>query len=131
MSANSKQIGGSHYAKGGEYQHWDLITDNFGPGYLIGCATKYLTRWKDKNGKQDLQKALHYIEKLQEKVLLGEAYPPAVSPIGVMEFLAGNITTGEEAEAIRLLMEWGGVGAKESQLQRAWEIVDGLIKNQD
>lgn len=31
-------------------------------------AIKYLWRWKHKNGKQDLQKAVWYIKKLMEKV---------------------------------------------------------------
>ena len=30
----------------------------------IGAAIKYLWRWKFKNGKQDLQKAKEYIDKL-------------------------------------------------------------------
>lgn len=32
-----------------------------------GNAIKYLWRWKHKNGKQDLQKAVWYINKLMEK----------------------------------------------------------------
>ena len=32
-----------------------------------GNAIKYLWRWKRKNGKQDLQKAVWYINKLMEK----------------------------------------------------------------
>ena len=33
-------------------------------GYLEGCATKYIIRHHKKNGKQDVQKAEHYVEKL-------------------------------------------------------------------
>lgn len=129
MSANSKQVGGSHYAKGGEFQHWDLITNNYGPGYLIGCATKYLTRWREKGGRQDLEKALHYIEKLQEKVARGEAYPPAVMTEGLEEFLTSNRVDGPEADAIRLLMSWHQPRGHVRQLREAWEIVDGMIKD--
>lgn len=35
-------------------------------GYLEGCVQKYLWRWEQKNGKQDLQKAVEYLTKLIE-----------------------------------------------------------------
>lgn len=35
-------------------------------GYLEGCAQKYLWRWEEKNGKQDLKKAVEYLVKLIE-----------------------------------------------------------------
>lgn len=35
-------------------------------GYLEGCAQKYLWRWEDKNGKEDLEKAVEYLVKLLE-----------------------------------------------------------------
>lgn len=60
---NMKQIGGDHYKT--EYQHWDFVADTW-QHYLQGCATKYISRWTKKNGKEDLQKAVHYIEKLLE-----------------------------------------------------------------
>jgi len=60
---NANQVGGDHYRS--DYQHWDLI-ERHGIGYLEGCATKYVTRWRKKNGVQDLEKALHYVEKLIE-----------------------------------------------------------------
>jgi len=62
MIANEKQIGGDHYKTTGDLQHWDL----FGPEYLVGCATKYVSRWRRKGGNEDLEKALHYTQKLKE-----------------------------------------------------------------
>jgi hypothetical protein len=64
MSANSIQISGSHY-KDKAIQPWDYITQN-NIGYLEGCAIKYLSRWKDKGGVDDLRKARHYLDKLIE-----------------------------------------------------------------
>lgn len=58
---NKSQVGGSHYRS--EYQHWDWVID-IQLGYLESAATKYLTRWKEKNGLQDIRKSIHYIEKL-------------------------------------------------------------------
>ena len=63
MSANDKQVGGEHYKA--EYQHWDFVCDT-NMHYLLGCATKYLCRYKEKNGLQDLEKAKHYIQKAKE-----------------------------------------------------------------
>lgn len=66
MSCNDKQIGGTHYQHQ-EYQHWDFAVDVAGnDAYLKGCASKYIVRYKDKNGIEDLRKALHYIDKIEE-----------------------------------------------------------------
>lgn len=70
--ANDRQVGGSHYQEvtgvcphcRKEIQHWDLYA--LAP-YLIGNATKYVTRCLLKNGRQDLEKAIHYIQKLIER----------------------------------------------------------------
>jgi hypothetical protein len=64
MSANSHQIGGNHYAKH-SIQPWDYITQN-GLGYLEGNIVKYISRWRDKGGIDDLRKVIHYTEKLIE-----------------------------------------------------------------
>lgn len=55
------QEGGDHYQS--EYQHWSWVTD-IGMTYLPATATKYLTRWRKKNGLQDLMKAQTYLDKL-------------------------------------------------------------------
>lgn len=65
MSANDKQVGGTHYKKGGE-EHWDRQWRLYGRGYFVGCITKYVERYHEKNGLQDLQKAQHFLEKLVE-----------------------------------------------------------------
>lgn len=65
--ANERQVGGSHYKKGGGEEHWDrawrLRYDPF--QYII---TKWVERWRDKGGIQDLEKAKHAIEKYIEVV---------------------------------------------------------------
>lgn len=62
--SNAIQYGGDHY-KGKRIEPWDYIVAN-GIGFLDGTAIKYLSRWKEKNGVEDLRKAKHYIEKLIE-----------------------------------------------------------------
>ena len=59
-----KQIGGNHYSKLA-IQPVEYITKNK-LSYLQGNVIKYVTRYKDKNGLQDLQKAKHYIDMLIE-----------------------------------------------------------------
>lgn len=64
MSANNHQVGGSHY-KGKVIQPWDYIVAN-NLGYLEGNVVKYISRWRDKGGIDDLRKVVHYAEKLIE-----------------------------------------------------------------
>ena len=64
MNANDKQVAGTHYANK-VIQPWDFITANNIP-YIEGCIIKYVSRWKEKNGVEDLLKAKHYLEKLIE-----------------------------------------------------------------
>lgn len=63
-TANDRQPGGDHYMKKA-IQPWDFITDNNMP-YLDGNVVRYITRWRDKNGLDDLYKAQHYLEKIIE-----------------------------------------------------------------
>jgi len=62
--ANKVQVGGSHY-KQHKIQIWDAILD-WNLGYLEGCVVKYVARFRNKGGIEDLEKARHYIDKLIE-----------------------------------------------------------------
>lgn len=64
LKAVDKQVGGRHY-KGLEIQPVEYIHKN-DIGFCEGCAIKYLTRWRDKGGIQDLEKAKHFIDLLIE-----------------------------------------------------------------
>jgi len=54
------QIGGSHY-KNLEIQPIDYILGNQ-LGYAEGNVVKYVSRWRDKGGIEDLRKAKQYID---------------------------------------------------------------------
>lgn len=64
MEALNQQIGGSHY-KDMPIQPVEFILAN-NLGFCVGNCIKYLCRYKNKNGKEDLLKAKHYIELLIE-----------------------------------------------------------------
>lgn len=65
MSANDTQIGGGHYKAPGHEEHWDrawrLKYDCF--QYII---TKWVERWREKGGLEDLKKIRHAIDKYIE-----------------------------------------------------------------
>jgi hypothetical protein len=64
MKALEKQEGGSHY-KHFAIQPIEFIFKN-NIGFIEGNVIKYVCRHKDKNGKQDILKAIHYLEMLIE-----------------------------------------------------------------
>ena len=66
MSAKDYQVGGSHYKNKG-IQPIDYIMSNR-LDFCEGCVVKYISRWRDKGGIDDLHKAKHYIEFLIERV---------------------------------------------------------------
>lgn len=76
MSANN--TGPNHY-KDKPLQVWDYVVSN-NLGYLEGNVIKYITRWRQKGGVEDLRKAKHYIEKLIE-VETGEKPPATVNDV--------------------------------------------------
>lgn len=63
-SANAIQVGGQHY-KAKAIQPWDYIAAN-GLGFFEGNVVKYVSRWREKGGIEDLLKARHYLDKLLE-----------------------------------------------------------------
>lgn len=60
MSALNTQEGGSHY-KDMAIQPVEFIHAN-GLGFIEGSVIKYVSRWKNKNGLQDLRKARHFLD---------------------------------------------------------------------
>lgn len=54
-----EQIGGNHY-NNKRIQPIDYIIENNLP-YCEGNVVKYVTRHKEKNGAEDIRKAIHYL----------------------------------------------------------------------
>jgi hypothetical protein len=62
--ALKKQVAGEHY-KALPIQPVEYVYRN-DIGFFEGNVIKYVTRWRDKGGIADLEKAKHYIEMLIE-----------------------------------------------------------------
>jgi len=122
MSANDKKI--PHYAS--EYQHWDLAI-TLPMGYLEGCSTKYIARWRRKDGIEDLHKAMHYLDKLIE-VYVPKPIPRNMSrsevQYEVSRFSAMNKLSVIEEEYILLLSNY----RYEDDLRTARLILEDIIE---
>lgn len=71
-NALKEQVGGSHYKDSPiqpvEYSHANKL------GFIEGSVVKYVSRHRQKNGRQDIEKAIHFL-----KILLDLEYPNEVS----------------------------------------------------
>ena len=101
-----KQVGGDHYE--GKYQHWDWCDDCRVP-YLESAATKYIQRWRDKNGVEDLEKAISYLKKAEGNPRHLPAGCSAYRDDSLMERYLTSSNVGEaEAAIIRHIGTWNG-----------------------
>ena len=110
MSANNTQIGGDHYQSG--YQHWDFVQRTLQGRYLEGCITKYVSRWRKKNGLQDLQKASHYLAKLIEEFGARRVAPLGLNTLAFEDariFNALNKLGTYESTIITCIATWSDV----------------------
>lgn len=60
MKAIENQVGGSHY-KDMAFQPIELIAA-LRCSFIQGCIIKYISRYKNKNGAQDIKKCIHYAQ---------------------------------------------------------------------
>ena len=69
-NAWDKQVGGNHYKQYAIQPAQFALANNL--DYAQSNAIKYIVRHKDKNGVQDLDKAIHYVELLKAHHYKGE-----------------------------------------------------------
>ena len=55
-----------NYYRRGKIEVWDFVSDQ-GLDFFAGNVVKYVCRYKDKNGVEDLKKARTYLDKLIEE----------------------------------------------------------------
>lgn len=95
---NSVQIGGSHY-KELRIQPWDFCIAN-SLGFLRGNIVRYVCRYKNKNGVEDLEKAKHYILKLVETL----ENPDPQETITASMFASANSLSHDQLKVIKSLL---------------------------
>jgi hypothetical protein len=140
MKANDIQFGGNHYNKFGKLQHWDYVGRN-GLDYFLGCATKYVFRWRDKKGVEDLKKGRHFVVKYIELIEEGMmSARPTRDPLLIEELgerlRDGYMNYGQVIIAFRLdywqgavvsaVQDWQCTGAM-AHLHRAVDILNDYI----
>lgn len=109
-AANDFQIGGTHYASA--FQHWDLaiLCGNY---YLESRVSAYVTRWRNKEGLKDLEKAAHFLVKLMEAADKDVVWPPqGLDDIGddvFHNYATANKLDSEQAAIIQAVHTWANV----------------------
>lgn len=126
---NEVQVGGDHY-KGVAFQPWDWARSHSGDvglGYYEVSAISYIARFRKKGGIQDLEKVLHYVDKMLYCFKLGQ-YGNKSSPslLRIREFNKQNVCDRFQSEAITLLCLW----RNEAELLEVKKIVEELIQCQ-
>lgn len=106
MTKLDEQVGGTHY-KNKKIQPIQLYyTLGIDKHAFMSNILKYVSRYKDKNGLQDLDKAIHYLEFLRMS-FTGELDTDCA---GIIDYSSKNGLTEEEINAISsawLFMETG------------------------
>ena len=91
--ANKEQVGGDHY-KGKPIQPVEYGISN-DLGFVEGNVVKYVTRWKDKGGLDDLRKARHYldlyIQYLERNIESRGGNSVSLLPTGKQDGVGGNV----------------------------------------
>lgn len=103
MAANDKQVAGTHYRTA--IQHWDYVIAN-DLDYFQAQVTKYITRWKKKNGIQDLEKAQHFLEKYIEAVRSGVAFTNVAVEVPAKEVAHYEVSQLFETEGFVGTTDW-------------------------
>ncbi len=122
-SALDEQVGGDHYRKL-VIQPVELIRD-INANYFQGNVIKYITRYKDKNGVKDLEKAKYYLELIKELHPYNNSNKIASYEIdSVNEYIYANNIDTDAAKIIRIVSLCG-----DDKITKAIELIDNLINN--
>ena len=125
--ANAKQIAGDHYHKA--YQVWDFVVDT-NIHYLVATTVKYIGRWRIKNGLQDLEKGLHYLEKMIECVQAGRINPSYTAHVGRWSAVREDAPLDDVGVCIANFAQAQGLSDDEMAVVRmcaTWTRVEDLI----
>jgi hypothetical protein len=120
---NKTQVGGTHYTTKTGLQHWDLMAAH-GVGYLEGQASRYVFRWRKKNGIEDLQKARHFLLKIIEVHLRQKVKEtPRVPLENTVLFVQANRMHAVDGAIFSMILTWQSL----QDVQRCIEQIDKLL----
>ena len=83
-TATARQVGGDHY-RTMKIQPVQFIQAN-GIGYIEGSVIKYVSRHRAKGGRQDLEKAIHFLQ-----LLIEHEYPSGKESGTIPRAAAGKV----------------------------------------
>lgn len=124
MNALTMQVAGSHYKSRGVQPVQFIYANQW--DFFLGSALKYVTRWRDKAGVVDLQKAKHFLQLREELLSTG----PMIHPIMVItmdNYITANaIPEGHDGAAL-LALESYALHPIPSNRDVFFSLVDRLI----
>lgn len=133
MSALDIQHGGDHY-KDRAIQPVEFIMGG-GYGFCEGNCIKYLTRHREKGGREDLEKARHYLQFIHEDEIYQRNFyslrernrrSGSFPAFGADKYIEANGITNPEAGVIRHLAWWNCTG-RPADLSAAIKWMDEML----
>ncbi|GAB5451810.1 MAG: hypothetical protein Hals2KO_21380 [Halioglobus sp.] len=140
MTALDRQVGGDHYKDLAiQPVEFAMVLQL---GFCEGCIVKYVTRWRAKGGIEDVRKASHFLQFIEESSLyrsslqqLRSGQVPLVdSPAAGDRYCESNDLSNPEAGVIRHITWWAASGAEhELKSARKWmqELMELAIEQAD
>lgn len=120
MKAIESQVGGSHY-KDMAFQPIELIT-TLRCSFVQGCIIKYISRYKNKNGAQDIKKCIHYAQlaiELEDKGLC-----KTTNDIDIYMLISNFCSTNKVTPLQKLIIE----ATIDASLNRVIRLCNDLLK---
>ena len=123
-----RQEGGNHYSKLAIQPVLFATVNQYDPAAF--SILKYLTRFKDKNGVEDLRKARHFVEIRQAFMVSGDVgcliAPPRIT---MRSYIVANGLTGHAVTALTWLDDWVyGRGDEDTQNAESLKaVIDAMI----
>lgn len=120
MSALDIQIGGSHYRNKGIQPIELIVALNL--NFIEGNIVKYITRYKEKNGVQDLMKCIHYSQLAIELKCIRSISIDILNNISYIDnYYVSNNLTGTQRDII--------IACLQNDYERVKLLCNEMIKN--
>lgn len=134
MAALERQVGGDHYKRLG-IQPVEFVMSNQ-MGFCEGNIVKYVTRWREKGGIQDLRKARHFLDFIMEnqayrdQVAVNRRQYVICAQMGAHsadDYIARNVMINPAAGVVRHIWHWN-ISGRPAELHSARNWLEELIQ---